>query len=805
MSRPRLLDRLTRIAPLLALLAGLVPAAAASAQFDGFGGLPGAPGFGDERATASVDPIADAGPGMTVDLRVRLEIQDHWHVQAGAGSGDETAGFVSTSIELELPEGWTAGDVAWPRSTDYRLGEGDFILEFKGYEGTMIATVPVTIPAGAADGPYEITANVEYQACDDETCDPPTKTAASSTILVSQAAGAAAAAADAARFAGDVRLKIETAWYEGGVLPGGQASFGVVLDVAPGWHLQAGKGSGDLKDENFIATEITLELPDGWTAGEPMWPTADENGWYAGRSVAIVPVTAPADATAGEVPVKVTVGYQACNDEGLCERPTDLKTETVARVLEAGSAEDVEPISDELTALFNRTFTARAADAAAAGGAAGAEDTEKAGGLDVKRNKWWLSLVLLIAGMGWMAVGTFRTTKRPVVRGVFAIAALLVSLGGFGFVKGITAESAIDWVKYSPEAFAQAEAEDKTIFVKFTADWCANCIVNQRFIEGSESAVAELMRDDVVAMKVDFSSENPDGEAKKAELGGGGIPLIAVYDPANDAPIELRGPLAPGVPAVISSLRGEYVDVQAGDDRQVFDVFGWKFTIDKGATLIIFGIAFVAGFLMNFTPCVLPVIPIKILSLQAHAKEPARALLLGVVFSAGIVALYAGLGVLMAGLGAGVERMDWGQQFEKWWLNALIAAIILAMGIGMMGVFEIRLPMWLTAFNPQSDSAVGSFGMGVFTAVLSTPCTGPLLGATVAWTATQKPIVAFMTLIVMGLGMAAPYLVLVAFPGLLKKMPKSGPGSELLKQVMGLLMLAVGVWFGGTALAAFAG
>ena len=89
--------------------------------------------------------------------------------------------------------------------------------------------------------------------------------------------------------------------------------------------------------------------------------------------------------------------------------------------------------------------------------------------------------------------------------------------------------------------------------------------------------------------------------------------------------------------------------------------------------------------------------------------------------------------------------------------------------------------------------------MGVFTAVLSTPCTGPLLGATVAWTATQKPMVAFLTLVVMGVGMAAPYIVLTAFPKLLQKLPKTGAGSELLKQIMGALMVAVAIWFLGTA------
>jgi thiol:disulfide interchange protein len=106
-------------------------------------------------------------------------------------------------------------------------------------------------------------------------------------------------------------------------------------------------------------------------------------------------------------------------------------------------------------------------------------------------------------------------------------------------------------------------------------------------------------------------------------------------------------------------------------------------------------------------------------------------------------------------------------------------------------------------FNPQSETASGSFFMGVFTAILSTPCTGPLLGATIAWVATQPSIIAFLTLLVMGVGMAFPYVLLTAKPAWLERLPRTGPGSELVKQVMGLLLLAVATWFLGTAALSF--
>jgi cytochrome c biogenesis protein CcdA/DsbC/DsbD-like thiol-disulfide interchange protein len=803
---------LATLAMLLATLWTLT--APAVAQFPG-GGFPGGgnelPGIAIGRVTATVEAPEPVGPGATTAITVRISIENSWHVQAGAESGQATAGYIPTTVALSLPEGWSAGTPVWPRAREYTLGSGSAAVRFNGYEGTIAVTIPVTAPADAVDGEVPFTATVGYQACDDVFCEPPDRVTARGSLRVSrdEAAAAVKALADAAsdRFADDVRLATELRWYEGDVLlPGREASLGVVLRVAPGWHIQAGEGSGDAGPE-FIATTIELDLPEGWTAGAVIWPEATPEGWYAGTTTAIVPVRVPEDAAAGERPVSARVGYQACDEAGLCEFPAEASATGTVRVAAAGEQPPAaEPLPAELAEAFAATFKAMSDRTKAAGGddeASEAGTAESDGGFDVKKDKWWVSLVLVFAALGWAVAGTFRTSRRTGLRlGVLA-SCVLVAWGSLAFVRGITADSDVQWVHYTHAAFEEAADRGDTVFIKFTADWCANCQVNERIILGNETAVAELTRPGVTAMKVDFTQPDAEGDEKKAELGGGGIPLIAVYPADGGEPVALRGQLVDAGP-VIAALRGETI-AEGDATRQVFDVFGRTFTVARTATLLIMFLAFVAGFLMNFTPCVLPVIPIKILSLQAHAKDPARCLLLGLVFSAGIVALYAGLGVLMAGLVGGIERMDWGKHFENWWLNAIIAVIILAMGVGMMGVFEIRLPSFLSSFSPQSDSAKGSFFMGVFTAILSTPCTGPLLGATVAWTATQPPAIAFTTLVVMGAGMAFPYIVLTAFPKLLQKMPKAGPGSEVLKQVMGLFMLAVAVWFGGTALAALGG
>jgi thiol:disulfide interchange protein DsbD len=75
------------------------------------------------------------------------------------------------------------------------------------------------------------------------------------------------------------------------------------------------------------------------------------------------------------------------------------------------------------------------------------------------------------------------------------------------------------------------------------------------------------------------------------------------------------------------------------------------------------------------------------------------------------------------------------------------------------------------------------------------------MGTAVAWATTQSPATILVVFAAVGAGMAIPYLVLSAFPKLVDKMPRTGPASDLIKQVMGLLLLAAAAYFVGAGLA----
>ena len=232
----------------------------------------------------------------------------------------------------------------------------------------------------------------------------------------------------------------------------------------------------------------------------------------------------------------------------------------------------------------------------------------------------------------------------------------------------------------------------------------------------------------------------------------------------------------------------------------VFDLFGWKFSVNVlswfGKILLMLT-AVIGGVLLNFTPCVLPIIPIKIISLSTAAENRKRCFILGLVMSFGILVFWLVLGMMVA-LVSGFTAAN--QLFQYPVFTILIGAIIAVMAVGMWGLLSFRLPGFICMINPSQDSLQGSFGLGILTAILSTPCTAPFMGAAAAWAATQNPVTTITTFAFIGSGMALPYLILSASPGLVKKMPKTGPASELIKQVMGLFMLAAAAYFIGIGL-----
>lgn len=279
------------------------------------------------------------------------------------------------------------------------------------------------------------------------------------------------------------------------------------------------------------------------------------------------------------------------------------------------------------------------------------------------------------------------------------------------------------------------------------------------------------------------------------------IPRDAEADTEDQADQAMFTDFDPSIWAALQAGEG-VLDESGSSESVILDLYLFEVDLANMSIIallgLLVGVSLIGGFLLNFTPCVLPVIPIKIMGLSQSAGSRSKMLLLGFVMFLGVLAFWAVFGVLFAFL---KQFSTVSELFQQWWFTIGVGVIVGAMAIGMCGLFAVRLPNWVYAINPKHDSLHGSFGFGIMTAVLATPCTAPFMGTALAGsTQLDKDWLVLAVFIAIGVGMGLPYLVLAAFPKLVEKVPRTGPGSELLKQVMGLLMLGAAAFFIGTGI-----
>ncbi|HSG72818.1 MAG TPA: protein-disulfide reductase DsbD domain-containing protein, partial [Planctomycetaceae bacterium] len=199
--------------------------------------------------------------------------------------------------------------------------------------------------------------------------------------------------------------------------------------------------------------------------------------------------------------------------------------------------------------------------------------------------------------------------------------------------------------------------------------------------------------------------------------------------------------------------------------------------------------AFLGGLILNVMPCVLPVLAIKILSFVKQAGESrARILQLNIAYSAGVIGVFLCLAFLASFL-----KLGWGELFQSSEFNLVMACVVFAMGLSLLGVFEIPIP-GLAGGGGQREGLTGAFLTGVFATFLATPCAGPFVGTTLAWSVKQPTLVIYLVWGVMGIGMAFPYLLTGFFPQALKYLPKPGMWMVRFKEFSGFALMGAVIW-----------
>ncbi len=226
-----------------------------------------------------------------------------------------------------------------------------------------------------------------------------------------------------------------------------------------------------------------------------------------------------------------------------------------------------------------------------------------------------------------------------------------------------------------------------------------------------------------------------------------------------------------------------------------FSIDRLEVSADSGSNLSIWAVlplAFIAGFILNFMPCVLPVVGLKVLSFVQQADNDRRRIfMLNFSYSLGIVSVLLVLATLAVFAGFG-----WGEQFSSVGFTVVLASVVFGFALSFLGVWDIRLPGFVGSIqgNEPQEGLSGAFSKGVLSTVLATPCSGPFLGSALAWAVIQPAHLTYIVFGTVGLGMASPFLAIGFFPKLVKWLPKPGNWMKDFKQLMGFVLIATVVF-----------
>lgn len=210
--------------------------------------------------------------------------------------------------------------------------------------------------------------------------------------------------------------------------------------------------------------------------------------------------------------------------------------------------------------------------------------------------------------------------------------------------------------------------------------------------------------------------------------------------------------------------------------------------------------AFLGGLILNLMPCVFPILAMKALSLSKAAAgvaagQAGAARRQGLLYGAGVLVTFIGLGAALAGLQAAGTVAGWGFQLQSPPVVLVLAALMFLIGLNLLGAFEMGGGLQGMGSSLAGRSGpVGAFFSGVLAVVVASPCTAPFMGAALGFAATSAPLTGLVVFAALGVGFALPFVAATFSPGLLARLPRPGPWMERLKQALAFPMFATAGW-----------
>ncbi len=567
------------------------------------------------------------------------------------------------------------------------------------------------------------------------------------------------------------------------------------------WHLY----SKDLPKEgiDFIGRPTLIEIDPGQgvTALAPL--EADRETHDLVMLGMMVPVYPPGPVTlrqriglpAGDgtaVAVTMRAFYMLCNDSS-CLRPVQDQAIEVLVPTRVGSA--AEPSQDDPTPGAAVAASGSEASQPVAHDTPAALATETAADESPDLLGPWLR-ALLVAAAGSVALWALglvvqRAQPQATRAWQFLLAAAGLSVALVlvaGYAPRVSGENGIQWreardVAHVEQLISEAHGAGTAVVLDFTGPSCLNCQVMAKNVFVLPEVTAAWNS----AVPIEINTDPPHDDLaawQQDKFQTQNRPLYVRIEP-DGSEQRWNRMVDPGDPEAVTALIG-FLEGRGGDGDVVAGILtdGWG-----GFVLL----ALAGGLFTLVMPCTYPMIPFTITFFAKQADAGRRLVPLAAFYSLGIIGFFVGIGVVVAGvLGASVATVA-GHPLT----NLAIAALFLAFGLSLLGVFLLRLPAGLESrIGGGRGGYLGALAMGLTFAVTAFTCTAPFAGFVLGSAASQGSwSAAVIGMAIYASVIAVPFFFLALAPNIMQRLPKAGAWMSEFKVVGGLVEIGAAVKF----------
>lgn len=230
-----------------------------------------------------------------------------------------------------------------------------------------------------------------------------------------------------------------------------------------------------------------------------------------------------------------------------------------------------------------------------------------------------------------------------------------------------------------------------------------------------------------------------------------------------------------------------------------------SFPVQKENLLLVLLAAFLGGVILNAMPCVFPVLAMKCLSLialkEAENHERQKSAL---YYTIGVLSSFLVLGGSLLFLRWLGKSAGWGFQFQSPYFIAVMCWVLLLLALNLSDVFYISLGRAGNALISRMNRTGGSLGVqtgrghdliaGLLAVLVATPCMAPFMGVAIAVALSHSALTGLVIFVLMGLGLAFPYIILANIPALVRVLPRSGAWMDVFKRFLAFPLWASCVW-----------